>query len=60
MRDNWRNWTLKQKIDYVKGSYGEFNLNREDIASLPDDYREMKYELRVIRMAVNVIEELCK
>lgn len=60
MRDNWKKWSLTQKIDYVKGSYGGFNLNREDIASLPDDYREMRYELRVIRMAVNVIEELCK
>lgn len=53
---NWHDWSLLEKIDYVKGSYGGFNLRREDIASLADDYREMRYQMKTIRMAVDIIE----
>lgn len=53
---NWHDLSLEQKINYVKGSYGGFNLGREDIERLPDNYREMRYEIKTIRMAVDVID----
>jgi hypothetical protein len=56
----WQDYSLNQKINYVKGAHGGFNLGREDIERLPDNYREMRYELKTIRMAVDVIDDLSK
>ena len=55
---DWHKWSLHQKRAYVKGSSGGFNLNRADIAALDDDYREMRYSMKTIRMAVDVIDQL--
>jgi len=57
---NWREWSLQQKIQYVKGSGGGFNLKRHDIATLDDESRDVHYKMKTIRMAVDVIDDLSK
>jgi hypothetical protein len=53
---DWRKWSLEQKVSYVKGSSGGFNLKRADIAELDDNSRQVHYKMKTIRMAVNVID----
>ncbi len=55
----WKKWSLEQKIAYVKGNQGGFNIERPDIAGLSDSSRAMQYQMKTVRMAVDVIDLLC-